>query len=127
VATGNAPALTGHEILALSFAVGLSSRRATPFEQLDWKPSTKVISRLTAPKFDFCSNPESGLDSDIRPCRFRADFVAKVFLGCRTKILRATGAFCARRCEGAYRLIQNRLRTSVVALKSDAAAERSKD
>jgi hypothetical protein len=29
---------------------------------------------LTAPKFDFCSNPESGLDSDIRPCRFRANF-----------------------------------------------------
>jgi hypothetical protein len=51
---------------------------------------------------------------------------AKVFLGCRTKILRATGAFFARRCEGPYRLIQNRSRTSVVALKSDAAAGRSK-
>jgi hypothetical protein len=50
--------------------------------------------------------------------RVRADFVAKVFLGCRTKILRATGAFCARRCEGPYRLIQNLSRTSVVALKS---------
>src|ERR1700730_4988051 len=61
VANGNAPALTGHEILAPSFAVGLSSRRATLFEQLDRKPSTKVISRLIAPKFDFCSNPESGL------------------------------------------------------------------
>jgi hypothetical protein len=56
-----------------------------------------------------------------------ADFVAKVFLGCRTKILRATGAFCAQRCEGPYRLIQNRSRTSAVALKRDAAAERSKD
>jgi hypothetical protein len=28
---------------------------------------------LTAPKSDFCSTPESGLDSDIRPCRFRAN------------------------------------------------------
>src|SRR5580658_2187035 len=72
VTNGNALALTGHEILAVSFAVRLSSRRATLFEQLNWKPSTKVISRLMAPKFDFCSNPESGLDSDIRPCRFRA-------------------------------------------------------
>ena len=44
MATSNASALTGHEILALSFDVGLSSRRATPFEQLDWKFSTKVIS-----------------------------------------------------------------------------------
>jgi len=35
VATSNAPALTGHEILALSFDVGLSSRRATLFAQRD--------------------------------------------------------------------------------------------
>jgi putative tryptophan/tyrosine transport system substrate-binding protein len=34
-----------------------------------------------------------------------ADFVAKVFLGCQTKILRAADAFCARRREGPYRLI----------------------
>jgi hypothetical protein len=58
---------------------------------------------------------------------FATDIVAKVFLMCRTKILRAADAFCARRCEGPYRLIQNRSRTSVAALKSDAAAERSKD
>src|SRR6185437_12931591 len=51
----------------------------------------------------------------------------KVFLRCRTKILGAADGFCARRCEGPCRLIQNRSRTSVVALKSDAAAERSKD
>src|ERR1700704_2603851 len=60
-------------------------------------------------------------------CLKRADFVAKVFLRRRTKILRAADAFCARRCEGLYRLIQNRSWTSVVALKSDAAGERSKD
>src|ERR1700730_9828469 len=72
VANGNAPALTGHEILAPSFAVGLSSRRATLFEQLDWKPSTKVISRLMAPRFDFCSNPESALGSAIAGGTFRA-------------------------------------------------------
>jgi hypothetical protein len=56
-----------------------------------------------------------------------ADFVAKVFSECRTKIPRASVAVCARRREGPYRLIQNRSRTSVVALKSDAAAGRSKD
>src|SRR6266849_2737786 len=55
------------------------------------------------------------------------DIVAKVFLGRRTKILRAADAFSGRRREGPYRFIQNRSRTSVVALKSDAAAEKSKD
>ena len=53
--------------------------------------------------------------------------VAKVFLGWRTKILRAADPFYARRCEGPYRFIQNRSGISVVALKSDAAAEKSKD
>jgi hypothetical protein len=56
-----------------------------------------------------------------------ADIVAKVFLGWRTKILRASDAFYARRREGLYRFIQNRSRISVVALKGDAAAEKSKD
>jgi hypothetical protein len=56
-----------------------------------------------------------------------ADIVAKVFLGWRTKILRAADAFCARRREGPYRFIQNRSRTSVVALQSDAATDKSKD
>src|SRR5258707_14919993 len=55
------------------------------------------------------------------------DIAAKVFLGWRTKILRAADAFYARRREGPYRFIQNRSRTSVVALKGDAAAEKSKD
>ena len=54
-------------------------------------------------------------------------YVAKVFLGWRTKNLRAADTFCARRREGPYRLIQNRSRTSVVALKSDATADKSKD
>ncbi len=56
-----------------------------------------------------------------------ADIVAKVFLGCRTKILRAAEAFCARRRKGPYRFIQNRSPTSVAALKSDAEAEKPKD
>jgi hypothetical protein len=56
-----------------------------------------------------------------------ADIVAKVFSGWRTKILRAADASSARRREGPYRFIQNRSRTSVAALKSDAAAEKSKD
>ena len=56
-----------------------------------------------------------------------ADIVAKVFLGWRTKILRAADALYARQLEGPYRFIQNRSRASAVALKSDAAAEKSKD
>jgi fatty acid/phospholipid biosynthesis enzyme len=40
--------LNGIVIKSHGGAVGLSSRRATPFEQLDWKFSTKVISRRTA-------------------------------------------------------------------------------
>jgi len=56
-----------------------------------------------------------------------ADIVAKVFLGCRAKIFRAADAFYARRREGPYRFIQNRSRVAVVALKSDAAAEKPKD
>jgi hypothetical protein len=49
--------------------------------------------------------------------------VAKVFSGWRTKILRATDAFYARRRKGPYRFMQNRSRASVTALKSDAATE----
>jgi hypothetical protein len=56
-----------------------------------------------------------------------ADIVAKVFLGWRTKILRAADALYVRQREGPYRFIQNRSRASAVALKSDAAAEKSKD
>jgi hypothetical protein len=56
-----------------------------------------------------------------------ADIVAKVFLGWGTKILRAADAFYAWRGEGPYRFIQNRSRTSVAALKANAAAEKSKD
>jgi hypothetical protein len=67
--------------------------------------------------------------SGVRPREWRllADIVAKVFLGWRTKILRAADAFYARRREGPYCFIQNRSLASVVALKSDAAAEKSKD
>ena len=56
-----------------------------------------------------------------------ADIVAKVFLGGRTKFLRAADAFYERRREGPYRFIHNRPGTSIVALKSDTAAEESKD
>jgi hypothetical protein len=56
-----------------------------------------------------------------------ADIVAKVFLGGRTKFLRTADAFYERRREGPYRFTQNRPGTSIVALKSDTAAEESKD
>jgi hypothetical protein len=60
-------------------------------------------------------------------CPLCADIVAKVFLGGERKFLEPLMRFDVRRREGPYHLIQNRSRTSIVALKSDAAAERSKD
>src|SRR6476660_2855532 len=77
-------------------------------------------------KSDFPLTPESGLKSDIAALPKSADFVAKVFLGWRTKILKAADAFCARRHEGPHRFIQNRSRISAVALNSDAVGENSK-
>jgi hypothetical protein len=60
-------------------------------------------------------------------CQVRkVPIVAKV-LGWRTKIPRAADASYARRREGPYRFIQNRSRTSVAALKNDAAAEKPKE
>jgi hypothetical protein len=56
-----------------------------------------------------------------------ADIVAKVFLGERTKLFRAPDAFYERRRERPYRFIQNQPGISAVALKSDAAAEKSKN
>ena len=53
--------------------------------------------------------------------------VAKVFLGGQTKFFRAADAFYARRREGPYRFVQDRPRTFVAALNSDAAAEKSKN
>src|SRR3982074_3320957 len=54
-------------------------------------------------------------------------YCCKSHFGVTTKIFRAADAFYARRREGPYRFIQNRSRISVVALKSDAAAEKPKD
>src|ERR1700687_215439 len=71
--------------------------------------------------------PKSRLNSEIAAFPKSADIVSKVFLGCRRKILRAAGAFYAWRCEGPYRFIQNRSRPSVVALKTEASAESTKD
>ena len=65
------------------------------------------------------------LEARRRP--FLADIFAKIFLGWRTKILKAADAFCARRHEGPHRFIQNRSRISAVALNSDAVGENSKD
>jgi hypothetical protein len=74
-----------------------------------------------------CSTPNSGHRKTAAARPKSADIVAKVVLGWRTKILRAADALYARQREGPYRFIQNRSRTSAVALKSDAAAEKSKD
>src|SRR5882757_2096325 len=61
------------------------------------------------------------LDPGITPC------CKSLFGGGRTKYFRAADAFYERRREGPYRFIQNRPRISVVALKSNTAAEKSKD
>src|SRR6266436_6263294 len=75
----------------------------------------------------FRSSPDNGHRQKRSVCLKSADIVAKVFLGWRTKIPRADDASYARRREGPYRFIQNRSRTFAVTLKSDAAAEKSKD
>ena len=69
---------------------------------------------------ELISLPLSGSIPELR-------HVAKVFLGGRTKLFRAADAFCERRRERPHRFIQNRPGTSVVVLKSDTAAEKSKD
>jgi hypothetical protein len=56
-----------------------------------------------------------------------ADIVAKVFLGGERKFLEPLMRFTRGDVRGPYRFIQNRSRTSVADLKSDAAAEKSKD
>ena len=76
---------------------------------------------------EFRSSLLSRHAKDPSACRKSADIVAKVFSGWRTKILGAAEAFYARRREGPYRFIQNRSRTSVVALKRETEAEKSED
>ncbi len=76
---------------------------------------------------DFCFCVHSGHKSDEALCPLSADIVAKVFLGSRTKILRAADTLCERRHEGPYRFLQNRSRTFLVALKNDATARKAKN
>ena len=87
--------------------------------------------KLSSPS-SFCNGARSEMLTHVPltaewGCLWLADIVAKLFLGWRTKILKSADAFYARRREGPYRFIQNRSRTSVVALKSDRAAEKPKD
>src|SRR6476620_1001599 len=82
---------------------------------------------MPAPKSDVRFTLQSRNPTAGTSCPKSADIVAKVFSVWRPKILRAADASNARRREGPNRFIQNRSRTSVVALNSDAAAEKSKD
>src|SRR3979490_1569751 len=82
---------------------------------------------LSGRPVDVCSRGWCGHAAPAEAIPLLTDIVAKVFLGCRTKIFRAADAFYPRRREGPYRFIQNRSRVAVVALKSDAAAEKPKD
>jgi len=65
----------------------------------------------------------SGSAAPGSACRFRADSVAKVFWGWRTKFSRTADAFRAKRCEGPHRLSEKRPRSFVSAPQSIAAAE----
>src|SRR5258705_9280174 len=60
-------------------------------------------------------------------CPLTPDIVAKVFLGWRTKILRAADAFSARRREGPYRFSEKRPPSFVVAPRSVAGAKLAKN
>src|SRR4029077_4320491 len=94
------------------------------FEALMWigRPRSLILAKDDV---RFCS--DYGLRSAVARCPESADFVAKVFLGWRTKFLRTTDAFRARRREGPHRLSQKRLRTFVRAVRSLAAPEESKN
>jgi hypothetical protein len=81
-----------------------AGRRYVRYGSLPNIPSARWHVRFTS---------ESGFRSRGPSRSLRADIVAKIFLRCRTKILRAADAFCARRCEGPCRLIQNRSRRHV--------------
>src|SRR5258705_13827790 len=59
--------------------------------------------------------------------RFWQILLQKSFWGGERKFSERADAFSGRRREGPDRFIQNRSRTSVVARKGDAAAEKSKD
>jgi hypothetical protein len=59
-------------------------------------------------------------------CPFRADIVAKVFLGWRPKFFRTADAFCARGYEGPHRFAQKRSRSFVTALRCIAVAKSAK-
>ena len=78
-------------------------------------PSTSTVGRQPTPHF-------SRHASASRPI-----FLQKYFWGEGQKFLRAADASHASRREGPYRFTQKRPRTFVAALKSDAAAERSKN
>ena len=64
-----------------------------------------------------------------KPSDFRSwqILLQKSFWGGERKFLEPLMRFTRRQREGPYCFIQNRLRTSAVALKSDATAEKSKD
>jgi hypothetical protein len=70
--------------------------------------------------------PKADMTARYSDVHCQRDCVAKVFLGWRTKFLRTTDAFRARRREGSHRLSQKRLRTFVRAVRSLAALESPK-
>jgi hypothetical protein len=91
---------------------GCLVRRGLSFELI-----SKTLNRCGQVRFA----PKNGHRLLDRPCPLCADIVAKVFLGCPTKILRAADAFCARRCEGTISVDPK----SITDLRSGAEQRRS--
>src|SRR6266446_2537677 len=71
------------------------------------QPGSKAA--LTAPKTDFRYTPESGLKTDIAPCPFRADIVAKVPKGAAANFPPKNETSDNRRSVGLQTRYQNRL------------------
>ena len=115
---------------ALAAACGHVTSAHPPFVCM-WKDKSGITSlRLCFPQEPL---KRSHCATRLCPCGFRFRRVVAMHEASPSRpfepFRRARpGAFAAmRRGEGPYRFIQNRSRTSVVALKSNAAAEKSKD
>jgi hypothetical protein len=93
---------------------GISQRRCLSSRNVS---EGSISTKLGCPRHVRFS-PDSDRTADIAGGPGSCRFCCKSLFVVSNENSRATGAFCARRCEGPYRLIQNLSRTSVVALKS---------
>jgi hypothetical protein len=88
---------------------------------------TCTFSEINARIGEVHSSPERTSISRSAQVRKVPILLRKSFWGVERKFLEPLMRFMRGNVRGPYRFIQNRSRTSAVALKSDAAAEKSKD